>query len=136
MGRLRLVLGLAVAAAALSLGSSASADCAAPFVEVSPKRVGPGEEITIEGRSWGDACNDTPGPGCNPPPLGEPIEDIRLLLRSVEGSKFVDLGTVDADDEYSLRMIVEVPDLPPGAYFVLASGDGNRPTARLRIVGR
>jgi hypothetical protein len=135
MTRLRLGIALLVAGAGLSLGSPAAADCAAPFVHVSPRRVAPGEELTIEGDSWGDACNDTPGLGCDPPPLGEPIEDIRLRLRSVDGAQTVDLGAIDADDGYSLATTVEVGDLPPGVYLVTASAGGHRATARLRIVG-
>lgn len=134
VARLRLVLGLSVAAAALSLGSPASADCAAPYVEVSRRRAAPGEDVTIEGRGWGDACNDTGGGfGCDPPPLGEPIEDVRLGLRGADGSELMDIATVDADDEYSFHTTFEVPDLPPGDYLVRANGDGNRSTARLRI---
>lgn len=134
MPRLRLAVTLFVAAAGLSLGSPASADCAAPFVHVSPRRVAPGDELTIEGESWGDACNDTPGPGCDPPPLGEPIEGIRLQMRSVHGSETVELGTVDADDEYSVATTVEVGELPSGVYVVTASADGHRATARFRVV--
>ena len=133
MSRVRLLVGLMVAAAGLSLGPPAAADCAAPSVGVSPRRAAPGGELTIAGRSWGDACNDTPGPGCDPPPLGEPIDDIRLQIRSVDGSESVDLGTVDADDEYSLGATVEVGDLRPGVYLVTATGGGHRATARLRI---
>jgi hypothetical protein len=135
MARLRLGVALLVAGAGLSLGSPASADCAAPFVHVSPRRVAPGEELTIEGDSWGDACNDTPGLGCDPPPLGEPIEEIRLHLRSVDGSETVDLGAIDADDEYSLKKTAGVGDLPPGVYVVTASGGGHRAIARFRVLG-
>lgn len=134
MARVRLVLGLVVAAAGWSLASPASADCAAPWVDVSPRRVAFGDELTIEGHSWGDACNDTPGPGCNPPPLGRPIEDIRLQLERADGSHRVDLGAVDADDGYALRTTVGVRDLPPGAYLLTASGGGHQATARLRVV--
>lgn len=100
-----------------------------------PRRVAPGDELAIRGHGWGDACNDTPGKGCDPPPLGEPIGRIRLQLRSVDGSEFVDLGTIDADDEYSLGTTVEVGGLPPGAYLVTARGGGHRATTRLRIGG-
>lgn len=71
---LRFVLALAIAAATVSIYSPTAADCAAPTIDVSARKVAPGDEVVIEGYSWGDACNDTPGLGCDPPPLGEPIE--------------------------------------------------------------
>ncbi|MDQ3981725.1 MAG: hypothetical protein M3271_03480, partial [Actinomycetota bacterium] len=74
------------------------------------------------------------GPGCDPPPLGEPIEDIRLTLMSVDAS--VSFATIDADDEYSIDVTLEVPEVPPGAYRVEAAGGGRRVVTPLRISSR
>lgn len=134
MARLRVLVGLSVAVAALSLGSPAVADCGGPDITVSARRLSPGDDLTITGRGWGDACNDTPGPGCDPPPLGEPIEDIRLRLTSADAS--VGLATVDADDEYSIDVTLEVPEVPTGTYRVEAAGGGRRVVTPVRISSR
>ena len=133
MARLRLLITLAAAAAVLSLGSPAGADCAAPSVEVSPRRVSPGEDLSITGRGWGDACNDTGGAGCDPPPLGDPIEDITVELRTPDGSRSVTSTTLDAGEDYMFEISAEVPDLAPGTYLVRASGGSTRATVQLRI---
>lgn len=130
---LRLTVALVLAGAALSLGSQAAADCAAPSVHVSPRRVVPGDELSVTGDSWGDACNDTPGPVCNPPPLGDPIEDVRLGLWAA-GEGTVHFGTLDADEEYSFDATVEVPDVPPGTYSLRATGDEHVADARVVVV--
>lgn len=132
MARLRLLVTLAAAAALLSLGSPAGADCGGPDVDVSPRIVSPGDDLPISGHGWGDACNDTPGPGCDPPPLGDPIQDIRLVLSSSDGPASVHIMTVDAD-EYLFDVTFEVPEVPPGRYRLEAAGGGRLVVAPLRV---
>lgn len=128
MARGRALLTLVAAAAALSLGSPAAADCTGPEIDVLPARVSSEDQLTITGSGWGDACNDTPGLGCDPPPLGDPIQNIRLELDGVP------VGTVDADDQYSFETTIEVPDLSPGRYVLRATGEGGRTTGVIRVV--
>ena len=130
--RARVLLTLVAAAAALSLGPPAAADCTGPEITLSPRRAAPGDEVTVAGHGWGDACNDTPGPVCNPPTLGDPIQNIRLELDGVDLDG-VDLGTFDADDEYSFETTIEVPQLTPGRYVLRAKGDGGRTSAILHV---
>ncbi|HEX2058616.1 MAG TPA: hypothetical protein VHI71_09620 [Actinomycetota bacterium] len=132
--KLRLLIGLVAATGALSLGAPAVADCGGPEIVVSPREAAPGDEIVIGGRGWGDACNDTTGPGCDPPPLGEPIQDIALQLKGRGDGVTVDLATVDADDEYLFETTVTVPDVPPGRYFIVdGRREGNFSGPALRI---
>jgi len=119
MSRLRLMMAVMAAAAALSVGGSAAADCAAPDITATPRRVSPGDRLSIQGRSWGDACNDTPGPGCNPPPLGAPMSDIHLQLKDKDTGRTLDLITLDADEDYQIEASVIVPEVPAGRYEIV-----------------
>ncbi len=135
MSRSRLAVAVVAAAAAVSLQSNAAADCGGPDITVSRRTVAPGDTIVIEGHSWGDACNDTPGPVCNPPPLGEPIQDIRLQLRGRTSGDTVDLAMVDAGEDYLFETTVTVPDVPPGRYEIVdARGQGYFVGRALRVV--
>jgi hypothetical protein len=121
----RFVIALFGVAAALSTGSSAAADCAAPDISAQPRTVAVGSQLSISGNAWGNACNDTPGPGCNPPPLGEPIRDIQLQLQNKETSEVFDLIALDANEAYGFETTVEVPDVPAGRYEIAdARGEG------------
>ena len=116
---MRLMMAVLAAAAALSVGTSAAADCASPTISISPSKVSPGDRLSINGRSWGDACNDTPGPGCNPPPLGAPIRDIHLQLKDQNTGRTLDLVTLDADEDYQIEASVVVPRVPAGRYVIV-----------------
>lgn len=124
MKRLRLVLAVIAVGGLVSVGPSASADCAAPSLEVGVSEVAAGEPLRISGHAWGDACNDTSGPGpCNPPPLGNPIQDITLELRNKETGTRYDLATVDANEEYAFDVTVIVPQVPARRYELSDSRD-------------
>ncbi len=133
-GRSRVLAATLAAASALSIHSMATADCAAPSLEVTTKDVSPGERLLVVGHSWGDACNDTPGPGCNPPPLGEPIQDVTILLKNKSTGETVEVALVDATDEYDFEVTITIPDLPPGKYVLIdARGEGYMVGRPLRI---
>ena len=135
MPRLRLLTAVLAWAAALSFGSSASADCVAPDITISASSVAPGDRVSIAGNSWGDACNDTPGKGCNPPPLGDPIQDIRFELVHRASKETYPLTTVDANDDYAFTTTAEIPEVPPGRYEIaVVDGPGNFDGRRLRIL--
>ena len=114
----RVVMALVLVGSALSITPRAGADCSGPIFEVDDRRITAGDQLRITGSGWGDACNDTGGPGCDPPPLGEPIQDVTIMLRNKATRETVEVATVDADDEYAFEVVVEIRDIPRGRYVV------------------
>lgn len=128
----RLILAVATSGVALSLGTVAAADCGGPSLQVrGASELSPGDEIVIRGGAWGDSCNDTPG-GCrDEPPLGRPLQDIRLRLRNEATLDSFDVGVVDADEDYAFEVTIRVPKVPPGTYLLTAGGERTASAARL-----
>ena len=90
---------------------TASASCAAPYLEVVGRQVlERGAAVTVEGRSFVDGCRDTmtcsTGLGCDscsyddPPVM--PLEDVGLRL--VQGGRSWDLAVADADTAANDRL--------------------------------
>jgi hypothetical protein len=108
-----------VVGAVLSVNPLASADCGGPTLDVSERAVRAGDHLRIRGQSWGDSCNDTPGDGCSdPPPLGEPIEDITIFLQNETTRESFEVTTIDAEEDYTFEVVITVPDIPSGSYVV------------------
>lgn len=89
-------------------GSRASADCAGPVVEVSPASGEPGTALTVTGRYWGTDCYDTGPPPPGVGPLGLPDTGIEVTFVDAAGTS-TPLGTVDAVDDYTIRLDAAVP---------------------------
>ena len=125
MSRLRLLVAVMAVVATMSISPWAAADCAAPDVSTSTRSASPGEEIVVVGQHWADACNDTQGPGCNPPPLGDPIQDIHLQLMNMRSGRSFPLVTVNATSDHDFEATIEIPEVPRGRYEIVdADGTG------------
>jgi hypothetical protein len=120
VARRRLLVTLGLVVAGLSIGASASADCAGPEIDVQPRKADVGDKLRIVGSSWGTECNDDEGPGwgCSEPPLGSPEQDIKLQLINEETGATTDLAEVDASEEYTFVLEITIPDVPPGRYTI------------------
>jgi len=129
----RVLIAGALLTAALSVNSVAAADCSDPIFEMSESEVRPGDQVRISGHAWGDACNDTPGPGCNPPHLGQPIQDITFVLRNRTTGDSLEIATVDADENYGFELALTVPDIASGKY-VVRDARKEAPGKRLRVL--
>lgn len=119
-----LVSSLLALAAAPFPQTTASASCAAPFLDVSDGLVlRRGAAASIEGRAFADGCRDSMSCsttlGCDdceyddPPPT--PMEDVRLSL--VQGNRTWRLGVADAETAESnhLGWVTWSFDLPSDA---------------------
>ncbi|MET4079517.1 hypothetical protein [Janibacter sp. UYMM211] len=128
----------ASAAAALTLGvvaaPAATASCVGPSITVLPKKVGPGDQVTVTGAAFGTDCNDA-GPTVSDAVLGDPAADIDLVLNA-DGTPTT-LATVDADADYAFTQRVTLPADVTGhleIYATLADGYSTRP-ATLTLLG-
>ena len=136
VGALRVSLVALALGVAFGIDPAARADCAGPTFDIRQRTLRVGEDLTIQGQGWGDACNDTDDPGCGTqPPLGDPIQDIDIVLREKGTDSTHEIATVDADTEYSFETTVVVPDVPPGRYVISDTrekGDFSGPPLRIR----
>lgn len=133
MSGFRVPIAGAVLGAVLSVNSMVAADCSGPTFEVSEREIRPDDLLRIRGQGWGDACNDTPGPGCDPPPLGQPIQDITFVLRNRTTGDYSEVATVDADEHYGFELTITVPDISAGMY-VVRDARKEAPGKRLRVL--
>ncbi len=106
---------LALAGCAL-VGPRPEASCAAPMIEVEPRRAAPGGTFRVRGEAFG-TCDDT-GPLLD---ASKPMRNIRLILR--RGSWEREVATVDADRRLSFDARLRVPaESEPGRACVVAAG--------------
>ena len=119
------VAGLLAAGALVAVGplpgEPAGASCAGPELKVPGSHgerpaLALGAEVRIEGDYFFDGCDDSgggrsDGPGCQADEqrtTQKPLDDVTLVLR--QGEESWDLGTVDADDDYTVAWTVVLPD--------------------------
>ena len=101
------------------LGSPALADCISPNIRFEPVVVSRGQAVRIVGQAFGDECFDAGVPDGATGELGEPQQDIRILI--VQGGEEHPVGEVDADDDYEFSIEIVIPDsLESGNARVLA----------------
>lgn len=109
--------------------SAASASCAAPSVDVDPSSVAAGGVVEVRGTGFGDACNDTGGPG---PVLGGAQDGIEVRLVDTDVSTV--LAQVDADCDYAFAVRVQIPrEAAPGSAVLTISDSGGTYEERLQI---
>lgn len=114
---LSLAAGLSLALAGCS-GQQAA--CAAPAVEVTQKRVAPGESFEVNGVAFATGCEDVIVNG-EPVEDSGPQRDIAIKLR--QGSRTWDLATVNARQDSSLSAEVRMPlQAAKGGATVIAGG--------------
>ena len=99
---------VAVAVVGVATSGTSSADCGGPTISVDPASGSPGDPFVVSGRGFMTECNDV-----NPPPGphgvgGPPATGIDVTFVDVAGTRTL-LGTVDADDDYSLTLATAVP---------------------------
>lgn len=117
------VLALFAAASLIFAGCSGSqgtdqAACVGPGLEVSPKRVAPGDTFALEGSGFFSGCEDVIIDG-EPVDEEQPKQDVEIVLR--QGSRTWELGTVDASEDYSIATKLEIPEsVKPGKATVTA----------------
>ena len=125
------LVAIAVITAPLWISSAARADCAGPTISLVSRKVSPGEKIAIVGEFWTDTCDDVGGPptgGCfgvgedDGFDEGHPIQDIELTLRSVADGEPIELGTLDAGEDFAFRLEVDAPQ-DEGRYRIVARSD-------------
>ena len=122
----------------LSLGP-ARADCAAPTLRVVPREARVEDVITVVGEFWTDTCDDvggTPG-GCfgdDGFDEGHPIRGIEITVRPGGGAEPIELGTVDADENFAFRLEAALPLLEPGRYPIEAQSDHGSSRTTLRVL--
>ncbi len=89
-------------------------------MEVSPKRVAPGDTFALEGTNFFSGCGDVIIDG-EPVDEERPKQDVEIVLR--QGSRDWDLGTVNAKKDYSIATKLRVPEnARPGKATVRAGG--------------
>jgi hypothetical protein len=75
--------------------------------------------VSVTGEGFGDECYDTGVPPGATGILGEPIQDVGLVL--LQGDREFVVGDADADDQYAFTVTVVVPaSLEPGTAQVVA----------------
>ena len=111
------------------------ASCAPPIVSIDKFQAEPGQTVEITGEAWISGCDDTGGSegGCSNSDDSEPLTGIDLRLKgprtdqtqkqlnagAIGETEFdVSLGTVDADDQGAFAIVVTMPEVPPGTYFL------------------
>jgi hypothetical protein len=109
---------LVLAGLAVSTAGPAGASCAGPRISVSTGVVAPSGTVLIEGDGFGTDCNDTGGDG---PPLGDPQKKIPVTFQ--QGEAPTQLGAVDADSEYQVRLSVRIPESALTGNATIALGD-------------
>ena len=112
-----------LAATLVMTATPASADCAGPTVEHEVGVFDHGDDFTISGYGWGDNCYDTGPPPEGEGDLGNPYQDIDLLLRSGDVDVLIAQGA--ASENYDFEVTVTLPtELPAGPFHVVARVDG------------
>lgn len=102
MRRSAVVLGMAMTGLAMAPfpQHSASASCAAPYIDEAPLVLHRGATVTVEGQAFVDGCRDTMScsVGCDSceydDPPEAPVEDVALRL--AQGGRTWDLDVADA----------------------------------------
>lgn len=107
--------------------SPAHAACAEPTITVTPTSAAPGQQIAIRGREGRDACNDQPGAA---PSQG--AKNIRLRL--VQGGQVADLGVVDASNDRTFVVRVQVPLTASSGKAKVIAQATDRAEAQVRIL--
>lgn len=113
-----LLLGLA---AAPFPQQAASASCAAPYLQDTPRSAERGESVTIQGRAFVDGCQDSMGCstgafGCQsctydePPEV--PLEDVELWLVQGERRWMVDVSDAGTASDNQLGHVSWTFDVP------------------------
>jgi hypothetical protein len=135
------VLVLAVASAAACGGSSGpdrvtsrpgqvagGASCAAPYLTITPKVSGAGDQVQVGGRWFAADCYDT-GQSGMPPPL----TNLSLQLSQAGRSWTVASGIDASGSEYTFITAVRLPhDLHPGRAHLAIAGYGRPVTFHVR----
>jgi hypothetical protein len=107
----------------------AAADCVAPTLEVRPRMTfDRGTEVTVEGSSFRDGCNDTGTCSgflgcqrCDYGPPAQPSQDVVLTLR--QAGRTWELAAVDAEADGSVTWSVMLPaDAARGPARLVAEG--------------
>jgi hypothetical protein len=118
-----LLLGLATALVGLDV-PAAGADCSGPQIECTAGMVDRGQEITVTGRGFGDSCYDT-GP---PPPgvgaMGQPLDDIDVVITQAGVDHLVAKGEADAEYEFEVDVVVPARLEPGEARLQVRWGPG------------
>jgi hypothetical protein len=81
----------------------AGASCVGPQVLVSSGVVAPGASLIVHGDGFGAACNDTNGADVDTEPAR------RIPVEFSQEGRTSELGTVDADDDYAVRLSLRIP---------------------------
>jgi hypothetical protein len=119
-----LVLLALIVALLLPVGPAA-ASCVGPTVEVTPATAATGSAVTVHGEYFGTDCLDTGPPPAGMGVLGEPAQDVEVVLRHGEGE--VVLGQADATSDYAFTIEVTVPPVPVGQVSVETRFRGGAP---------
>jgi len=112
----------------------ATASCPVATIAVEPATAPSGGMITVSGRDFGTACNDTVVNGEVKPPLGDPAKGIELLVR--QDGRDVPLVIVAAAPDYTFAVTVGLPaDLHDGPATVHVPGGPGAAEAAVVIAG-
>ncbi len=120
----RLLLIGVVLAGVLVVGvPPADASCSGPRLEFETGPVVRGETVTVTGAAYGDNCYDTGPPPAGEGVLGDPLEEIEVLL--VQDDQRIVVARGAANEDYEFQVDVTVPPmLHPGAAEVVVEADG------------
>lgn len=121
----RLLLIGVVAGGVLVVGvTPADATCSGPRLEYETGPVVRGETVTVTGAAYGDNCYDTGPPPAGEGVLGDPLEEIEVLI--VQDDQRIVVARGAANDDYEFEVEVTVPlILHPGeAEMVVEAEDG------------
>ena len=137
--RLGVLIAIAVVSMIVLPLTPAEAICPAPDIHVSPSSAPPGSTVRVEGRSFATGCNDViacPNTGPCPSPTPEPPSRGIGISFKQDGETWP-LTRVDADEDYSFMVEVEVPDdaQPGPAKFVSSGGASAKFTVGLPRTG-
>ncbi len=118
----RLALALVVSGLFVFVGVRPSTgSCAGPSLELLPRQVRLGQNLTIKGAQFSNApCEDTGG-GCLPRKKRrvEPLRGIEVSIQ--QAGRIERVATVDADNHYRIEITVPVPtSFQPGRAQVVA----------------
>ena len=124
----------------LWLSGAARADCAGPTITLVSRKVTVEDKIAVVGEFWTDTCDDVgvAGGGCFGPDdgfdEGHPIQDVEITLRPGKGAEPIELGTVDAGEDFAFRLEAALPLLEPGRYRIAAHSDHGSARTVLRVI--